>query len=260
MKKFFQDFIKYTPLLRELVSRDLKVKYRRSFLGYVWSLLNPLMMMTVMSIVFSFMFKSSISYFHLYLICGNTLFAFFNESTTIAMSSIVANGPLIRKVYIPKYVFPLSRVMSSFTNLTFSLAAIVLVMVISRCPFHWTALLFWLPLLLLMLFCVGVSLVLSAVATYFQDITHMYGVATLALTYLTPIFYPVDAEFLPPFAMAIIRANPLYYYVTCFRQLVIYGTIPEWDIWCGCLVATIVALVVGVVVFKKLQKNFILYL
>lgn len=260
MKAKLANFWKYTPLLKELVSRDLKVKYRRSFLGYVWSLLNPLLMMTVMSIVFSFMFKSSISYFHMYLITGNTLFAFFNESTSTAMNAILGNGSLIRKVYIPKYIFPLSRVLSSFTNMLFSMAAIVIVMILSRCPLQWTILLFWVPLALQLLFCTGVGLFLSAIATFFQDITHMYGVITLALTYLTPIFYPVDADFLPPITMGIIKCNPLYYYITFFREVVMYGNIPGAELWLGCLLWSVAALVIGFSVFRKLQKNFILHL
>lgn len=260
MKAKIQNFLKYTPLLKELVSRDLKIKYRRSFLGYVWSLLNPMLMMMVMSIVFSFMFKSNIPYFNVYLITGNTLFAFFNESTNLAMTSILANGSLIRKVYIPKYIFPVSRVLSSFTNLLFSLAAIVIVMVISRVPLHWTILLFWVPLVLLLLFCIGCGLFLAAIATFFQDITYIYSVFTLALTYLTPIFYPVDADFLPKLAMRIIKINPLYYYLTFFRQVVMYGTLPSVGLWIGCIVSCVLALVVGFTVFRKLQKNFILYL
>lgn len=260
MTNAWHNFMKYTPLLKELVSRDLKVKYRRSFLGYIWSLLNPLLMMAVMSIVFSFMFKSSIPYFPLYLITGNTLFSFFNESTTVAMSSIVGNGPLIRKVYIPKYIFPMSRVLSTFTNLLFSLVAIILVMIFSKVPFQWTLLLFWVPLLLLLLFCIGVGMFLSAIATFFRDITHLYGVFTLALTYLTPIFYPVDADFLPPATINIIRMNPMYYYLTCFRQVVMYGSLPSGDILAGCILFSLGSLVIGFAVFRKLQKDFILYL
>ena len=259
MKANIQNFLKYTPLLRELVSRDLKVKYRRSFLGYVWSLLNPLLMMTVMAIVFSFMFKSSIEYFHMYLITGNILFQFFNESTTTAMTGIIGNGSLIRKVYIPKYIFPMSRVMSSFTNLLFSMAAIVVVMLVSRVPLHWTLLLFWVPLLLLLLFCIGIGMLLSALATFFQDIVHMYGVFTLALTYLTPIFYPVDADFLPQYAMNIIRCNPLYYYITFFRDVTMYGRLPAAYVLVGSVLFSAAALVVGFGVFRKLQKNFVLY-
>lgn len=137
----WRNFSKYRPLIRELVTRDLKVKYRRSVLGYVWSILNPLLMMLLQTLVFSYMFRFDIPNFPLYLICGNTLFNFFNESTNMGMGSVLGNSSLIKKVYVPKFIFPISRVVSSFVNLLFSLAAIILVMLITRSPFYWTILL-----------------------------------------------------------------------------------------------------------------------
>ena len=131
----WHNFSKYRPLIRELVTRDLKVKYRRSVLGYMWSILNPLLMMLLQTLVFSYMFRFDIPNFPLYLICGNTLFNFFNESTNMGMGSVLGNASLIKKVYVPKFIFPISRVVSSFVNLLFSLAAILLVMLITRSPF-----------------------------------------------------------------------------------------------------------------------------
>ena len=157
----WHNFSKYRPLIRELVTRDLKVKYRRSFLGYVWSILNPLLMMLLQTLVFSYMFRFQIENFPLYLICGNTLFNFFNESTNMGMGSVLGNSSLIKKVYVPKFIFPISRVVSSFVNLLFSLAAIILVMLITRSPFHLTILLVWAPLVLLFLFTCGMALLLS---------------------------------------------------------------------------------------------------
>ena len=193
---------KYQPLIHELVSRDLKVKYRRSFLGYIWSILNPLLMMLLQSIIFSYMFRNDIPNFPLYLICGNTLFTFFNETTSMGLTSVIQNAPLIKKVYIPKFIFPISRVMSSFVNLLFSLAAIVLVMVITRSPFYWTILLVWAPLLLLLVFCAGMAVLLSALAVYFRDLQYLYGILTMAWMYATPLFYPISA--LPPFMVPVI--------------------------------------------------------
>ena len=183
----------YKPLLNELVVRDLKVKYRRSFLGYVWSLLNPLLMMAIMSMVFSYMFRFDIPNYPLYLICGQTLWSFFNESTNMAMMSVIGNGSLIRKVYIPKYIFPLSRVLSGFVTMSFSLVAILIVMLVTRVPLTWNLLLFPIPLALLLLFCIGVGMALSALAVYFRDILHLYSVVVMAWMYMTPIFYPISA-------------------------------------------------------------------
>ena len=258
MKTAWQHFLKYKPLLKELVSRDLKVKYRRSFLGYVWSLLNPLLMMCVMTLVFSYMFRFDIPNFPLYLITGQTLWTFFNESTNMSMYSVLQNGALIKKVYIPKFIFPISRVLSSFVTMSFSLAAIVIVMIVTKAPFYWTILLFPVPLIFLLLFATGIGMVLSALSVYFRDITHLYGVLTLAWTYLTPIFYPVSA--LPEEIVPIVQGNPMSSYITFFREIVLYGTVPEPAMWFRCALISLAALVVGLAVFRKMQRNFILYI
>lgn len=249
---------KYTPLMEELVKRDLKVKYRRSILGYLWSLLNPLLMLCVMSFVFSTIFESTIANFPLYLICGQTLWNFFNESTNMAMYSVLQNGALIKKVYIPKFIFPLSRVLSSFVTMSFSLVAILIVMLFTRAPIHWTILLFWVPLVFLFLFCCGIGMVLSGLSVYFRDITHLYGVVTLAWMYITPIFY--DISFLPEYVQSVITLNPMYHYITFFRDLILYGVVPFWDVWLICGGCSVVAAALGLFLFRKMQKNFILHI
>lgn len=257
-KRWIAQYSKYQPLVHELVVRDLKVKYRRSFLGYVWSLLNPLLMMTVMSLVFSYMFRFDIPNYPLYLICGQTLWSFFNESTNMAMYSVLQNGALIKKVYIPKYIFPISRVFSSFVTMSFSLAAILIVMVFTQAPVHWTILLFPIPLLLLLIFSCGIGMILSALSVYFRDITHLYSVLTLAWMYLTPIFYPMEG--IPAEVVPVIQSNPMYHYITFFRDLVLYGTVPQADMWWSCIGMSALMLAAGVFVFRKLQRNFILYI
>lgn len=252
------NFIKYKSLIHELVRRDLKVKYRRSFLGYLWSLLNPLLMMSVQAFVFKYLFKSSVPNFTVYLICGNVLFSFFSESTNVGMQSVIDNSSLIKKVYVPKYIFPISRVTTSFVTTMFSLLAIIIVMFFSRSKFYLTALLFPIPLLLLFVFCVGVSLVLSACVVYFRDIQHLYGVFTMALMYATPVFWPADS--LPDRFFRIVQINPLFHYITMFRAVVMYGMLPQkkslllGSLWAFGMFAF------GLLVFKKLQKNFILHI
>lgn len=249
---------KYMPLLQELVKRDLKLKYRRSVLGYLWSLLNPLLMMLIMTIVFSYMFRFDIPNYPLYLICGQTLFNFFNESTNMAMYSVIQNGLLIKKVYVPKYIFPISKVISSFVTMSFSLVAIVIVMLVTRTAFHLSMLLFWAPLLMLLIFSCGVGMILSALAVQFRDVTHLYGVLTMAWMYLTPIFYPLSA--VPEDVSAFITANPLYMYITIFRDLVLSGTVPAAGEWLIGLAVALAMMAVGTLVFRKMQSNFILYI
>lgn len=251
-------FLRYKPLMNELVVRDLKVKYRRSFLGYIWSLLNPLLMMCVMTLVFSNVYNVNIQNFPLYLICGQTLYTFLNESTNAAMRSILENGALLRKVYVPKFIFPMSRVLSSFVTLSFSLLAVLIVLLFSGVPLHWTMLLFFTPLIFLFLFCCGLGMILASLAVYFRDVTHLYGVVTLAWMYGTPIFYPIES--VSPNIAAIIKLNPLYHYINCFRNLVIYGNIPGPNTWFACIASSLLMLAIGLLVFNKLQKNFILHI
>lgn len=250
-------FRRYKTLMAELVVRDLKIKYRRSFLGYVWSLLNPLLMMTVMSLVFSYMFRFDIPNYPLYLICGQTLWSFFNESTNMAMHSILQNGALIRKIYIPKYVFPITRVVSSFVTMSFSLIAILIVMLVTRVPFSFTMLLIPVPLFFLLVFSMGIGMVLSALSVYFRDVVHLYGVLTMAWMYATPIFYPESA--LPEGFAEFLRFNPMHQFISFFRELVLYATVPAGEVWVSCIACSLVALVVGMWVFHKMQKNFILH-
>ncbi len=252
------NFKKYMPLIQELVKRDLKLKYRRSILGYLWSLLNPLLMMIVMTIVFSYMFRFDIPNYPLYLICGQTLFTFFNESTNLSMYSVINNASLIKKVYIPKYIFPVSKVVSSFITMSFSLVAILIVMLFTGTPVHLSMLLFWAPLLMLLVFSCGVGMILSALAVQFRDLTHLYGVITMAWMYLTPIFYPIEA--IPQNVAGFIAGNPLNTYISLFREIVLYGTIPGWEAWAMGALMALLSLAAGTLVFRKLQKNFILYI
>ena len=253
-----KNVITYTPLIKELVSRDLKVKYRRSFLGYLWSLLNPLFMMAILAFVFSRVFRSEIECFPLYLISGNTLFTFFTESTNMAMNSIVRNGSLIKKVYIPKFIFPLASVFSSFTIMGFSLVAVFIVKFALGVPLFWADLLLPIPLLLELVFCMGMGLVLAALNVYFRDIEHLYGVLTMAWMYLTPIIYSIDI--LPETTQKVIKLNPMYHYIQFYRLLTMKGYVPDINTWIACAISSLVMLLIGLLFFRKVQKNFIFYL
>ena len=249
---------RYSPLIKELVVRDLKVKYRRSFLGYLWSLLNPLLMMMVMTIAFSYVFRFDIENYSLYPITGQIIYNFFNESTTMAMLSVCENASLIKKVYIPKYIFPISRVMSSFVNMLFSLGAVLIVMIFTRAPFHITLLLIPVPLFFLLLFCCGVGCILAALTVYFRDVIHLYSVFTLALMYLTPIFYPINT--IPEEISRWYYLNPMVHFLNYFRDLVLYGTVPSAAETLICAGIGVGVLAVGLYVFSRLQKRFAFHL
>ena len=149
--------IKYQWLLKELVARDLKIKYRKSVLGYLWSILNPLLMMTILTLVFSNMFRFDIENYPVYLLTGQLMFTFFSESTNMAMNSILSGAALIKKVYLPKYIFPISRVISSFTTMIFSLLALLIVMIVTDSEFHLTIIILPIVLINVFIFSIGIS-------------------------------------------------------------------------------------------------------
>jgi ABC-type polysaccharide/polyol phosphate export permease len=257
-KKLVQEIYKYRWLLEQLIARDLKNKYRKSVLGYLWSVLNPLLMMTIMTIVFSQLFRFQIPNYPVYLLSGQLIFAFFSEATNAGMQGILDNGAMIKKVYLPKYIFPFSRVLSSFTTMIFSMVALLIVMLGSGTPFHGTLILVPVVLIYILAFSIGVGILLSALLVFFRDLSYLWGVFLTAVSYLTPIFYPADI--LPQWSNPLMVFNPLYDYISMFRKLVLYGTWPTWQEHAICIGFALLALILGAWVFKRKQRDFILYI
>lgn len=259
MKEWVANFRQYIPLLYELVIRDIKIKYRRSVLGVLWTILNPLLMMTVMSIVFSHFFgKFNIENYPIYLLSGQVIFNFYSEATSMSMPAILNNAPLLKKVYIPKYMFVLSKVISGAINLLAAFAALLIVMFVMRVELHYTAFLSIIPLVFLVIMCIGVGLVLATLVVKFRDIMHLYTVFLTALMYLTPIIYPADS--LPGWVNVIVNINPLTGILTMFRCFMIYGTMPEPLTICMTIIPSLVMLIIGGLVFWKNQDDFVLYI
>ncbi len=258
MRSYIEVFCKYRFLLYDLISRDIKVKYRRSILGILWSVLNPLLMMLVITSVFQNIFKVQIENFPIYYLTGSTLFGLFSESTSTAMTSITGSAALMKKVYIPKYIFPMEKVLFAFVNFAFSLIAVVIMIIILRFPLQWTIILGIIPALYVLVFSLGVGLMLSAFSVFFRDIVHLYSVLLLAWQYLTPIMYPYEA--LPDTMKRIMLLNPMYYYINYFREVVMYGNVPSLRINLICITIALSALVLGIIVFKKKQDRFILFI
>jgi ABC-2 type transport system permease protein len=257
LDRYIKNFLKYRDLLRELVIRDIKIKYRRSVLGLAWSLLNPLLMMVVITIVFSHLFRFQIKNYPIYLLTGQIMFAFISESTNMAMTSITGNASLIKKVYIPKYIFPIAKVLSSFVNLLFSLVAVVIMILVLHVKISWTILLFPIPLLCILALAVGMGLILSAYTVFFRDILHLYGVFLMVWNYLTPIFYP---ESLLEKYKILLFVNPLYFIIKYFREIVLYGTLPSLQLTCSSIGVPLFILMLGMYLFYRKQDKFILYI
>lgn len=251
-------FYKYKYLIYVLVSRDIKKKYRRSVLGILWSMLNPLCMMLIISMVFSTIFRFDVENYILYLLIGQTTFHFYSEAVSFALGSILENKALIKKIYVPKYMFPLSRVLSSCVNLVLTIPAVLFMMIYTGQWPDIKVISIVIPLVLMLVFCLGIGLFLSSVVVYFRDVFHLHTVLMTGLMYATPIFYP--ESIVPEEYRFIQLLNPLYYYVKSFREVFYMGGVPSLDNTMICVGISVVSIVTGVTVFRKLQDKFILYM
>ncbi len=249
-------YCKYQFLISQLVSRDFKVKYKRSILGMAWSFLNPLLTMAVQYVVFSTLFKSDIPNYPVYLLSGIVLFNYFNEAVTLGMASITGNAALIKKVYVPKYIYPISKLISSSTNFAIALLPLLLVMIFTKTPLQPALLLLVFDFLCMMVFIMGMILLMCTAMVFFQDMQFLWGVLSMIWMYLTPIIYPetiIARQFLPLY-----RLNPMYHYVTFARTCIIDGISPEPLAYLWCILSASVVLLLGIFVFRRHQDKFVL--
>lgn len=259
LKNIIANFKKYSFLLQQLISRDFKVKYKRSVLGVVWSLLYPLLTMAVMAVVFSNVFKFStpgVNYL-VYLMSGLVMFNYFSEASNLAMSSVVANFSLINKIYIPKYIFPLSKCLFVGINFLLTLIPLYLIILFTGTGINIYHLLLPYAFACLFMFTLGMGLFLAAISVFLRDIFYIYGIIIMTWTYLTPIMYDITliSEKLQPF----FKLNPLYHYINFAREIILYNRIPQPFTWAVCLVSSATVLIIGILVFKKNQDKFIYY-
>ena len=249
---------KYRFLIKQLVSRDFNTKYRQSVLGVVWSFLNPLLTMMVQYIVFSTIFKSEIYNYPVYLLCGIVLMNFFTESVALGMDSILTNARLITKVYIPKYIFPISKVLFSSLNMLISLIPLFIVVLITGAKLSFSLLLMPLALSLLLMFCLGMGFFMASANVFFRDTKFLWGVVSMLWLYLTPIFYPVTI--IPEAYRWVFHMNPMFQFITFMRIIILDGISPGINTYIGCFLSAFIPLGLGLLVFKKSQNQFILHL
>ncbi len=261
------DFQKDKFILEQLVTKDFKLKYRRSVLGIAWSVLNPLLMMVVMAIVFSTIFaqgrNGSITpdMYPLYLIVGNVTFSVMSDSTTQAMSSILGASSLLKKVKVHRWVFPVQKVLFSLVNFALSLVAVALVMIWFRVVPSWHLILLPVCLFFLMLFCMGLGLMLSALSVFFRDVMHLWSVVITAWTYFTPIFWTTDfIAQMPHILRVIMYANPMYNYLTFMRDIFLFQQSPTPLVFGLCVAWALISLATGYTIFHKTEHKFILYI
>ena len=267
IKDILNNFKRYWFLITQLIARDFKVKYKRSVLGILWSLLNPILTMTVMTIVFSQMFKFNVPgvNYIVYVMTGIIMFNYFSGASTGAMSSVVQNFTLINKVYIPKYIFPISKCLFIGIDFTLTLIPWLAIILLSyfglgtyTCNFNIYYILLPYIFLCMFLFTVGIGLLLSCISVFLRDIFHIYGIILTLWNYLTPVFY--STEILPGTLQKIMKFNPLYRFIEAARSIVLYGQAPTISSLVIIGLMGLTMLLLGAVVFKKKQDKFIYYI
>ena len=248
----------YSFLLQQLVGREFKVRYKRSFLGILWSFVNPMLTMVVQYFVFTLIFISSIPNYIVYLIIGITFFNFYSESTTGGMLSIISNAQLIKKVYVPKYIYPISQILSSSINFAISLVLMFGISFITGVGPNMYMFLIPYAIICIFILNIGISLLLATGMTFFRDVQFIYNVFMTVLTYATPMFW--DLSMLPDEYLWIFKLNPLADIIIFVREIILNHRYPGTDLAILMLVIPCILLFLGVHVFRKNQDKFILYI
>ena len=265
LKNIFANIKRYSFLLKQLIMRDFKVKYKRSILGVLWSILYPVLMMAVMALVFSQMFKFSVPgvNYLVYLMTGLVMFSYFSEATNTAMTSVVSNFALINKVYIPKYIFPISKVL--FVGINFLLTLIPLLFIIlftgsgdTKCVINIWYLLLPYIFVCFVMFTAGVGLLISTISVFLRDMFYIYGIILTIWNYVTPIFWNLSMLDGRSY-QALFTYNPLYIFINGARSIILFGERPSGVTLLIMFLIGAGMLLFGSIIFKKKQDKFIYY-
>ena len=249
------EIVENRNLLLNLVRRDLTVRYKRSIIGFFWTMLHPLILMIILTIVFSNLFRfEGISHFEVYFLSMYMVFGFFAQTTAQSMTSLSWNGSLMKRVRVPKSIFAVSTTLSGLVNLCLAYIPLFVIMIVRGAPIRPAVLFLPVAFVIIAVFTLGVSLLLSALAVYFDDVSQMYQVGTLALMYMTPIIYPINI--VPHKFLWLIRINPLTQIFKLARDPVYHGTLPAPHIFVGSVAIALVTLVIGWFVFHRLSRGF----
>ena len=249
-----RDIREHAALLFELVHRDLTVRYKRSVLGFLWTMLHPLLLMLIFLVVFSALFRAGAPHYETYFLSAYVAWNFFAQTTVNAMASVAWNGPLMKRVRVPQSIFTLSIVVSGLVNLGLSLIVLFSIMLAVGAPLHATLAFLPISFLLLGLFTFGASLALTAVSIFFGDVREMVQAGMPALMYLTPIIYPISI--VPERFRWAIKLNPLVYIVEIVRDPIYYGIIPSPATLSVAAVISFGSLAVGWMIFRHMAPRF----
>lgn len=244
-------------LFKMLVKRDFTRKYKRTVLGMAWSVLSPLANLLIMYLVFSQLFGNNVNHYAIYLFAGQLVFSYFTDATNMGMSCLVNNAGIYTKVNVPKYLFLFSQNVSSLINFGLTMAVFFLFVAIEGLPFTWAFLLLLYPTGCLIVFNTGLGLVLSALQVFFRDIQYLWGIATQLIMWLSAIFYTVDS--FPEAQRWLFQLNPLYEYISYFRQTVIDGAVPDLKTHLLCALYALVSFGLGCYMYKRYNQEFLYY-
>ena len=258
MKSYIENFKKYRFLLWELVKKGVKLKYRRSYLGILWTLLEPLMTMIVLSVVFGTLFGNKDPHFPVYILCGRLMYSFFSSATNGAMKAIRTNAGMIKKVYVPKYLYPLSTVIYNYIIFLISLVVLAIVGVILGVKPTIYLLQAPVALIIILILSYGSGMFLATIGVFFRDIEYLWSVALMLIMYTCAIFY-YPSKLLKSGWAWILKFNPLYCTIQIFRSA-IFGEPMYAPYVIYAAAFSVVITIIGLVCFKKKQDNFILYI
>ena len=248
------DLAGHTNLLIELVHRDLTVRYKRSIFGFLWTLLHPLMLMAIFTVVFSHLFRRETPHYETYFLSAYIAWNFFSQTVTNAMASVAWNGPLMKRVRVPRSIFTLSSIVSGLVNLVLSMLALLVIMLIVRAPLFPSLLFVPISLLIVGIFTFGVSLALTALSVFFADVREMVQAGLPALLYMTPVIYPVSI--VPASFRWIVERNPLTYLIEIVRAPIYYGHLPDSRTIIAAGTISLISLLCGWLIFRWLAPSF----
>ena len=257
MIELVRDAVRYRELIWALALKELKLRYKRSVLGFLWALLNPLLLMLVTTLVFSTLLRMSIKNYAIFVLSMILPWTFFSQSLAYAAESVVGNGELLKKIRVAKVVFPLAAVTSNMINLLLSLIPLILIVLVMRHPFYITWLYLPVPLLALTIFTVGATFFFATANVYYRDVAHILQVVLQVWFYITPILYEV--KLFPAQYQWIFKLNPLIFVMNGFRLSIYYGMLPQAQSILASFVCAFLALFIGFAVFRRYQNQFVYY-
>lgn len=244
-------------LFSELVKRDFKKKYKRTYLGMLWSLISPLLTLLIMTVVFKHFFGADTPHYTIYVFCGNIIYAFFNDATTGGMGALLSNADIFSKVNVPKYLFLFSKSVSSLINFGLTFIIFIIFCVIDGIMFYWGFLALIIPIFCLIIFNIGLGLILSALYVFFRDMQYLWSIFTMLLMYMSAIFYTLDR--FPETMQKLFMLNPLYVYIKYFRLIVINNTFPSLELNLLAIGYALVFFGIGALIYKKCNHRFLYY-